>query len=599
MLALIASGVAHSLLASLIASLVGISSWRWRVQVGLAVAAAGLAMLLYGDERFSRALTPSEVAALGALLLLAAIAGALCPKPQDDPDAATPAHGGAGAMRDARERDRRTPVPRGGAWQPDPSASGDRIALEITQRYLRDACAAIGADEVLLWRREGQEDELNFVASSAGDSTGASFETDPPVDSLIHWAAQQRIVATNYDADAALFLCAPVGREDRSHGVLGVYAADRHLMERDRAKVMVRRHAAYAAHVLDLLADGRNARLYQERHAVLVSAAERVQNNEGLDALEETICKIAHEVSDATRAAFVRWNEEKNGGCVAAVSSPHAITKGFRVTAESVVGNACVTRQRSTVREAYRMSPDFPLYGDGEPWRRVNSMAVVPLMRGQKVLGAMIVEGDQHGQITAVVADMLLLMASIASVALENMLRLEDVRERAATDALTGLANRRVFDEQLEKELAECDRYGHPVSLILLDIDRFKSVNDQHGHEAGDAVLVAIARTMEQVVRTIDLCARFGGEELALVLPRTPLASAAEIAERLRQAIESLHVPTGERTLSVTASFGVSCYPESADAHDALFVSADRALYQAKAAGRNCVKTAAVKHFAV
>jgi diguanylate cyclase (GGDEF)-like protein len=169
---------------------------------------------------------------------------------------------------------------------------------------------------------------------------------------------------------------------------------------------------------------------------------------------------------------------------------------------------------------------------------------------------------------------------------------IEEVNRRADTDPLTGLANRRRFDESLQRELSHSDRFGHPVSLVLVDIDHFKQVNDSHGHEAGDAVLRTISRMLADGVRTVDLCARFGGEELAILLPQTTAAGAFELADRLRRRIAGRPIKYNDAEIAVTASFGVASYPDVVHARDALFQAADAALYGAKHDGRNCVRLA-------
>jgi diguanylate cyclase (GGDEF)-like protein len=166
------------------------------------------------------------------------------------------------------------------------------------------------------------------------------------------------------------------------------------------------------------------------------------------------------------------------------------------------------------------------------------------------------------------------------------------VAQRALTDQLTGLANRRHFDDHFARALAGVDRNGDSVSLIVVDVDFFKRVNDSYGHAAGDAVLKAVAAAIRDSARAVDLCARYGGEELVVVLPKTSLAAACDVAERLRQAVARKVVRMEGREITVTASFGVATYPESAHAHDAVFPAADRALYRAKAEGRNCVRFA-------
>jgi diguanylate cyclase (GGDEF)-like protein len=166
---------------------------------------------------------------------------------------------------------------------------------------------------------------------------------------------------------------------------------------------------------------------------------------------------------------------------------------------------------------------------------------------------------------------------------------------QAQTDALTGLANRRLLDERLDDELEHARRLGTNLSFVLADLDNFKQINDRHGHQTGDAVLRAVASVFAESVRELDLAARFGGEELALVLPGTQLAGARRLADRVRKAIEGLRVttPSGE-VVRVTASFGAATYP-SYGSVDALVAAADRALYEAKQRGKNTVETATAR----
>lgn len=167
-----------------------------------------------------------------------------------------------------------------------------------------------------------------------------------------------------------------------------------------------------------------------------------------------------------------------------------------------------------------------------------------------------------------------------------------ELRRMATTDPLTGLNNRRRFMELAEVEMARLRRYGRAVSVLMLDIDRFKAINDTHGHAVGDHVLVRLAEVCRGELRDTDHIGRLGGEEFAIILPETPLASAAEVAERLRQRLALAEVPIvpgnrGQGCLRMTVSIGVAmCGDEDASIERALG-RADRALYEAKAAGRN------------
>jgi diguanylate cyclase (GGDEF)-like protein len=163
------------------------------------------------------------------------------------------------------------------------------------------------------------------------------------------------------------------------------------------------------------------------------------------------------------------------------------------------------------------------------------------------------------------------------------------VASQAALDSLTGLANRRTLDEELALEWRRAHRVGESLAFVLLDLDDFKSVNDSHGHQAGDAVLRAVGEILGNGVRQVDLAGRYGGEEFALILPETDLAGALKLSERLRVKLETtaVELPSGE-TLHATASFGVAVKGEL-EAPDQLVAAADEALYAAKAAGKNCV----------
>jgi diguanylate cyclase (GGDEF)-like protein len=180
------------------------------------------------------------------------------------------------------------------------------------------------------------------------------------------------------------------------------------------------------------------------------------------------------------------------------------------------------------------------------------------------------------------------------SVAISHARLFRHVQTQAMTDALTGLFNHGCFQDRLDRETKLADRNNQQVSLILLDLDHLKRINDTHGHRSGDVTLCHVAAIMKGTVRDTDICARYGGEEFVIILPQCDREDAMEVAERLRESIASTPV---QKVGQVTASIGVATYPTGAKNKEELVEMADRAMYLAKAAGRNRVRTLAHRSY--
>ncbi|MGD0886998.1 MAG: sensor domain-containing diguanylate cyclase [Thermodesulfovibrionales bacterium] len=226
----------------------------------------------------------------------------------------------------------------------------------------------------------------------------------------------------------------------------------------------------------------------------------------------------------------------------------------------------------------------------GDHPAKIKSILVVPVMLRNVVIGEIIL-ANRIGpeEFSSKDEDLLLTLGFHAAFALERARDHEEITRLATTDGLTGLNNHKTFHEKLEVEVDRARRFRENVSLLMIDLDFFKRLNDTYGHRAGDDVLKGIASVLGENIRNIDLAARYGGEEFVIVLPATPLEGAIVTAERIRTAIMKHEISIGNDAVPLTVSIGVSTFPEDALQREALIENADIALYAAKHAGRNKV----------
>ncbi|MBI5267538.1 MAG: sensor domain-containing diguanylate cyclase [candidate division Zixibacteria bacterium] len=229
-----------------------------------------------------------------------------------------------------------------------------------------------------------------------------------------------------------------------------------------------------------------------------------------------------------------------------------------------------------------------PDYAPLQPTSR--SLALVPMIAHRHTVGLLVAESDEAALFKDRDIQQLTIVARSAALAQENAELHKRTAELTIIDELTDTFNYRYFVQKFQEEKKRALRYKAPLSIIMVDIDWFKKLNDSYGHEVGNVVLRELSRVIKGCVRDVDIFCRYGGEEFVVILPQTPQSEAAVIGERIRSQIENTVVDTGKTgKVKVTVSVGISSYPENGKSHEDLVSVADQALYRAKGSGKNLV----------
>ncbi len=270
----------------------------------------------------------------------------------------------------------------------------------------------------------------------------------------------------------------------------------------------------------------------------------------------------------------------------AARGIPEDATKLTMGRNEGIGGLVLATGQPRLVRDVLEDPHYISVASEGETFRTLLS---IPLTVAGQTIGVLNIARLAPDAISADEMRMLLVVTSQAAFAIQNAVLYGHMTHQAITDGLTEIYNHHYFHDYLGGVLEEARRQGRSISVLMVDIDHFKSFNDRYGHKTGDYVLHRVAQTIKASLRKGDLVARYGGEEFAVVLDGASIRPALEVAERLRKAVEEERFLYDGRILHVTVTVGVATYPDDASSMDALVSRADQSMYAAKEAGRNRV----------
>jgi len=307
-----------------------------------------------------------------------------------------------------------------------------------------------------------------------------------------------------------------------------------------------------------------------------------------LGATLNSMLEISGEIIPQGQSAILLLDDTRKHLRVAAGQGYQAAVKFLEIpVGQGITGRCAQTGVTQIVHDIEHLDDD-EAYIPGVPGAR--SEVAVPLIADGTIIGVFNAESVEPHAFSDEHVLTLTVIARQAAEVIRSAQLLEETRRLAITDSLTGLFNRRHFNQQLEENVGRAARYDEPLALLFLDVDHFKSVNDKFGHQAGDRCLQAMARTLRESVRDSDQIARIGGEEFAILLIRADRELSLSIAERLRSRIDDLILEEDPPLpVDLTASLGVAFFREDGDDPKTLMRSADRALYTAKRLGRNRV----------
>lgn len=339
-----------------------------------------------------------------------------------------------------------------------------------------------------------------------------------------------------------------------------------------------------------------NARLYtlEERRRTQVEALNAIARQTtaivDLDELLQKVCKLVLERFPVDHVAAVICEDE---GLVLRAhegSLTPMLPKGTHVAGGGLT-QLCLDRQKPVVENEVAVVPGY-VAGFVETRAEV----CIPLIYMGEKLGALAFESRRPHAFQAEDVQALEAVADIVAGAIKNAKYFARAQQLAYLDGLTGIYNRRFFEKQISTELERASRYGGDLSLIMVDVDHFKKLNDEFGHLLGDEVLRTVANIFSQQLRKSDMVCRYGGEEFAIIAPQTSGSNATDVAEKLRRIIGGYSFPGVPKNVSI--SVGVAEYPINGRDRDQIVAAADEALYAAKQNGRNCVRAASASQTA-
>ena len=330
----------------------------------------------------------------------------------------------------------------------------------------------------------------------------------------------------------------------------------------------------------------------KREHEILYRASQSLSTALTQDAVMDVGLTAAAEIAPHDFAAITEYQPEGRRHVVKrAIGEQGLQLQGLRFRDNNSL-TAMVVKNRHYLPYRGEFDPKQQvLFTKKAKLKGMESLLVLPLVVREEPIGTLIVAAKTPGAFRASARETLQALGNQLAVSLANARAVRQLEELATTDGLTGCLNKRAFQAELSQKLMAAQRFGRKLSLIVTDLDHFKSVNDTYGHATGDRVLQELGRVLKQMKRETDLVARFGGEEFCVLCEETDARGAQLLAERVREELEGTELQTELGMLRVTASLGVATFPDHAKNAEDLFLQGDKALYEAKNQGRNRVCT--------
>lgn len=346
--------------------------------------------------------------------------------------------------------------------------------------------------------------------------------------------------------------------------------------------------------------DEQSARRQASRSARSADVLKKIGKALTMNQTLQPLCVAAvHEIASAAElAAVLLWVREAEDQplelCAAVGANRHGTALVQRLDPDR--GVTCIAELVAARKEAFtvRSVNENMMTAELEAkfcYLKPGAVTVLPLTIGDRLIGVLEIIGRDGDSTYAENRDLMATVAEHLSLALNSAIMFENVERLASFDPLTGIANHRSMQDFLHRRVTEAERLGQELGVIMLDVDHFRSFNEEEGHDAGDEVLRMVVNVLRDTVRPYDMPARYGGEEFTVIMPGVGREGTIVVAERIRQRIQELsYVTRSGRTRHITASLGCSVYPHTAKDPSGLLKSADVALFRAKRAGRNrCV----------